>query len=248
MLLAPTLISSQDTDLGRVDLFSLTQQQLMELLVSGLKDKDSIFESEFPPPDACTWSKVECDSKRDVRAIRWARRELRGSIDLQFLPLRLEYLDIGRNHLKGSIDVGNLPPQMFYVSFTQNNFLGTVDLTKFSVFLDNFDCAANVLSGSLDLTKLPAGMRSLALSMNRFTGSVDLTALPACLEALYLDGNRLCGKLDLGALPLGLQLLDLENNDFEEILNFNACSGLEVNIEGNALSDEVLHALNLSIS
>ena len=233
------VLHSADSALGRVDLRSLSDQTLMELLIDGFdeeskqryKDKDGMY------LDVCKWSCVKCDRDHRVTEvnekqyftgslqlsymppkvktfyIQWHRLE--GSIDLMNLPEGLEYLGLNQSGFMGSMNLTKLPESMKELALFENKLTGTIDLTQLPERMQYLLVFNNLLEGSLDLTRLPGSMKYLYLFENSFTGSVNLEHLPESMEDLEVADNRLVGSIGLTNLPAGMKRLSIDNNQFQ---------------------------------
>ncbi|KNH04327.1 leucine-rich repeat, partial [Perkinsela sp. CCAP 1560/4] len=119
-----------------------------------------------------------------------------------------------KKRLRGSIDWEKLPEKLQYIFLYDNSFTGPINLTHLPASLKELDAGTNKLSGSVDLSKLPVRLGALTLESNAFVGSVNLTSLPPRLHILNLTGNQLSQSLDLSQLPPTVELLLLWHNAF----------------------------------
>ena len=187
-----SLFLSVDSNLGRVDYNSLSDQMLMEMLYGGFDEvTQQLYQNEDDIYfDVCEWSSVQCDPEGKVIEINEYSIET-GSLQISCIPPAVTSIEISQTKLTGSIDLEQLPQYLGYLSLEYNQ-----------------------LTGSIDLTQLPDAMEMMYLSSNQFTGSVDLTKLPEKMSRLYLDNNQLTGSIDLAHLPYRMQTIYLEENQF----------------------------------
>ena len=198
------------TYLGRVDIDSLPQQTLMELLVEHIEDKGKITLAD--DSDIQSWRGMQYNEDGDLIKVTWFCFDLHGQIDFQWLPSTITYFRISVNSLKGSADLSHLPASLEEFLLRDNLFDGTLDLTALPESLMCLNASSNQFSGSVCLTSLPPSLISLLLSDNNFSGRLDLKSLPDTLERLHLNSNKFEGYVDFGALPASLSHFDLSDN------------------------------------
>ena len=216
MLHALLLSFDNETNLGRIDRSSLSQQSCMELLIGSLPDdtKEVHFqddEGEFL--ECCSWNRITCDADGNVIKVD-LRFRYAGTMSFDFIPESVIEAEFGSCAMSGTLDTLKLPRSMqnFDISDTLCN--GTVDLPGLPETLHTLQLRGSRFSGSLDLTSLPLSLEILKLDRNMFMGTISLEKLPPSLQVLFLDCNDLSGRLDLGSLPARIRLLDLSNNAF----------------------------------
>ena len=173
--------------LGRLDYASLSQEILMELLIEHIEKKEKITTED--DTDIESWNGITCNEHGDVMRVNWGFLNIRGKIDLQWLPSTIKYFQISGNSFKGSADFSRLP-------------------TK----LESVELGGNSLDGAIDLTALPESLVTLTAQYNNFSGSLELTSLPDALKHLYLNNNKFEGYVNFGALPDSLCALNLSGN------------------------------------
>ena len=179
-----------DLHLGRVDYASFSDQTLMEMLYEGFSAEaiKTCQNTEGVFLEVCDWHSVECDG--DGNVVRFHdSHALSGSLQLCYIPPKVETFTLQFKHTTGSIDLTQLPRRMK------------------DLYLLN-----NRLSGSVDLTQLPRSIRSLDIEGNRFSGEIDLTRLPVGMESLILKNNLFTGSLIAKNLPHYIQINARENN------------------------------------
>ena len=244
-----TLLTVDSPYVSRVDRATLSEQTLMELLVGGMDDVGA-FQHDGAFTEVKTWVGVQLDSAGHVLIIDWDRSQVDiifgydensklcsgGSIDLRWLPERLESFRISDMLLDGSLDTRMLPASLVVFVCDCNDIIGSFDVTGLPQDICNVSVRSNVFAGSLQLTQLPTGLQVLCLSDNNFTGSADLTNLPDGLEILELSGNQLSGEIDLRRIPPSMRSLSLELNDFaQDVLTVGA---MPANLAGISVDED----------
>ena len=241
------LIASDSSNLGRLDYDSLSTQALMEIFIAGIENRDVICGSAETPDDFDKWDGFEYSGERSVEIteeefkITWMRLHLVGTIDLQWLPPAIRWLNIFENELKGSLNLTALPESMEVLDCKNNAFSGEIDLRNLPAEIAYLGLAINQLSGSLNLEQLPQSIRELYLHSNRFSGTVCLRHLPSSLNELTVSRNKLSGTVDLTRLPATLKILWLGGNQFEGHTDFSQLpDGLdELSVSYTNLSGEI---------
>ena len=147
----------------------MTDQTLMEMLVEGFddetknkyKDKDGMY------LDLSEWPCVTLDDDERVTKIDMSNANVSGSLELCYIPPKVERLYLGSNRLTGEIDLTRLPDIMC------------------GLYLQN-----NRLTGEINVTQLPGGMTHLYMNNNQLSGSLILKNLPQRLNAIDARGNH----------------------------------------------------------
>ena len=111
------ILFALDSKLGRVDLYSLSDQDCMKLVVVELVTRMALFRDingDFS--DACEWFGVLCDSEETGIEINWEAIPCNGSIRLDILPQKLRRLHLRRKlygnlngRFAGTLDSSSLP-------------------------------------------------------------------------------------------------------------------------------------------
>ena len=215
---SPILLSSVDSNLERVDYSSMSDQTLMELLFEGF---DEDIQAEYQDGhgkylDVCEWDYVDCDE--DDRVISFDEEgDISGSLQLCYLPPKMQSLLLTYKELTGSVDLTQLPPKMESLTLDDNQFTGSVDLTKLPDTMGYLHLSGNDFEGSVDLTQLPESMKVLYLGKNRFEGSVDLTQFPQKMSYINIENNRFTGSFIAMSLPQGFKKVYASGNQFSAI-------------------------------
>mmetsp|Transcript_15506 Transcript_15506/g.24242 ORF Transcript_15506/g.24242 Transcript_15506/m.24242 type:complete len:243 (-) Transcript_15506:40-768(-) len=224
-----------DPSLGKVDRASLPLQALMELLISGITNKDVICRNSESPADISEWEGVSFDGT-GIDSISWSLLEfleLCGSLDLQWLPPTLIDIFVVKQELRGSLDLTDLPRTLVNLEMQENQFSGTICLKHLPQTLRKMNIGNNHLSGSLDLTNLPELMKELHLNNNAFEGSINLTKLPKTLLSLYLHHNPLEGETDFRTLPDSLFTFFVHYTNLSGTLAISRSRNMQVLVFGS---------------
>mmetsp|Transcript_39932 Transcript_39932/g.63110 ORF Transcript_39932/g.63110 Transcript_39932/m.63110 type:complete len:260 (-) Transcript_39932:49-828(-) len=225
--------SFADTSVGKIDKSSLSQQTLMELLFQGLKNTQGICSTGTAPTEISHWGFTETNDSQEVISINWSFRDLRGTMDMRWIPESVESFSTKSNSLEGSVDFTVLPTNLRVLVLSSNkytgqiildhlkklegawlqmnSFSGTLCLENLSPKLNKLDVSKNRLTGLLCLTKLPPSLNSLLVDANQFSGNIDVTQLPQKMQSLVLAENNLEGETDFSKLPESLQLFDVHD-------------------------------------
>ena len=214
---AALIFSAIDDMLGRMRLDALTDQARMELLVGGLKHPhiDALSDEYGDFTDFATWNpKIFKQENGKIVQISFWFDKMTGTIDLQFLPPSLRWIQIVSPPVDGTVDTSQLPPALVVLELNFTKMTGPVDLTTLPSEVEIVDLTENNFTGSCDLTALPKKLQFLALTRNAFKGSINLERLPETLEEIDLSRNAFCGPLNFDHLPVNLQSLFLDSNAF----------------------------------
>ena len=246
-------VQSVDPALGRLDYDSLSDQTLMEMLVSTLSEESkAAYQDENGAfTDIEEWAGIVCDSHGTVTEIcldDGSTDALTGSLSFQFTPPSTQRIDFSYQHsLQGTLTTSLLPVCLKYLDITHTRICGPFDLTSLPMALEELDITENNFSGSAlwrsgDLSALPSGLTHIYAYGNSFSGSINLSKLPPKLVHLNLSRNKLSGEVEFSNLPDSLVTVCLQFNglsgsiamrDFhhrkvEINLSFNAFSGTAV--------------------
>ena len=237
------LLTADTSRPSKINRINFSQQTLLEMLVDGITDK-KLFQirkypwkaPEFKP--ICSWKGVNCTASQDVESVDWNGLNLRGTLDIRFLPLTLIALRARENMLQGSLPFEDLPPSIQTLSLQSNEFMGTVNLTVLPEEIRGIYLRANRLCGSIDLTQLPQSLQILSLSDNELSGSLLIHDLSENIQLMHLQGNLFSGDLDLRGLESFRGVLYLQSNAFSSVAVGSRTSKRyisEINIKGNPL-------------
>ena len=180
-----------DPDLGRVDLFSFSDQTLMEMVIADFPDGDKATyqDDEGQFLDVCDWLGLKCDAAKRVEGIRYAFENK--PIELRYIPSSVKTITMPISSLSGTLETAALPEILEVLSMGDNKLRGTVDFTH-----------------------LPSRIQEFSIYGNRFTGSAVLDSLPESLETMWIQDNTFSGTLCLTKLPPKIRVLDVSRNSF----------------------------------
>ena len=124
MILELVFLDAVDPSLGRVDLESLPQQALMEMVIEGIANKEKICGDVDEPKDIEEWKGVSIEDGQVVE-IDWSRFDLEGSLHFEWLPSFVWKFLVGWNNVTGTLDLASLPRTiknlyLGYNAFTAN--------------------------------------------------------------------------------------------------------------------------------
>ena len=104
-------LDAVDPSLGRVDLESLPQQALMEMVIEGITNKRKICGDADEPKDIEEWKRVSIEDGQVVE-IDWSLFALEGSLHLEWLPSTVREFGVTWNRFTGTLDLASLPTSM----------------------------------------------------------------------------------------------------------------------------------------
>ena len=187
-----------DSNLGRVDIISFTDQTLAEMLVGEFNDESKrLFQDNSGAfLDVCKWQDFSCDADGRVTIIN-AYGQFDGVIEFAYLPPQLVEFDVEYSELSGTLDTNLLPVCMRWFNILKGEFHGTVDFTSLPQRMEYFNVACNTFTGSAVLNSLPDNLDTLFLGKNQFSGTLCLTKLPLSLKHLSVSDNEFSGKFHL---------------------------------------------------
>ena len=215
----PALFLSADSSIGRVDIGSLTDQTLMELLVDGLTDASKeYFEKNGFYENVCMFRGITCDEDQRVIKYVFQKYYCEGTVSLDFIPPLVVSFYVFSSNIQniqfcGTLSTETLPKYLEVFDISQNAFSGAVDMTKFPPQLIKVNISKNVFCGTCDFTSLPRGLRELSLRKNKFCGNLVLNSLPLALERLSLSENHFSGTLKLENLPARMRTINVSLNE-----------------------------------
>ena len=220
------ILAAELSPLGRVSTASLSDQQLMELMLADIGSACTIQDQDGNFTDLTKLKEVTLDDNGNIASIQFnanfgARAyaddflEPGGEIHLQWMPEHVQTFNCTSFDFIGEIDTSALPAGLQNFDVTENFFSGTLDLTSLPGAMTHFAAQMNNLTGSVDLTALPASLEELDLSNNDFSGSVDFDHLPQGMRAIYLIRNKLSGRLQLLNTPVTLKNFMVYENAFD---------------------------------
>ena len=238
------LFLSVDPSLGRVEYSLFSDQTLLEMLFEGFddetkkkyKDNDGIFR------DVCEWSCIKCDDNARVIEIDLDGKNLSGSLELCYVPPKVEFLIIsscGTSKLSGSVDLEQLPDRIYGLSLSDNQLTGELDLTRLPERMHGLSLEKNQLTGEINLSNLPDEMDFLNLESNHFTGEIDFTHLPGGMKYLSLENNQFTGSLVMKRLPHDIRAINVRKNFFNAIAVVDSQTRAQIQLDGSGVTSVV---------
>ena len=227
----PVLLSSDiESHLHRVQKMTLSEQTLMEILVSEIDDHGVFQNADGEFRDLSEWGGVHVQFGEYVKRIIWNVDTLydifagedesvlqpEGSIDMQWLPPKLTDFEISNMLLKGTVDTESLPRSLEVLCIDDNRLEGPFHLHGLPATIKKILGSRNSFSGSFDLAHHPPHLTKCDMSKNEFSGCLEIPKLPACVFHLNLERNRFCSPIDLSVLPVNLEFLCLHRNEFKQ--------------------------------
>ena len=187
-----------DSNLGRVDISSFSDQTLAEMLVSEFNDEAKrLFQDDSGAfRDVCKWRNFSCDADGRLARIN-TYGQFDGVIEFANLPPRLGEFHVEYSELSGTLETSVIPACMKQFSILKGEFHGTVDFTSLPKRMEYFNVACNAFSGSAVLDSLPDTLDKLYVYQNQFSGTLCLTKLPQSLKNLSISDNEFSGKFHL---------------------------------------------------
>ena len=213
------LVTAVDSHLGRVDLSTLSDQTLAELLIDGFSDeaKKTYQDENGVFFDVCEWPEFECDADGRVTRLR-IMDDIGGTIDFSYVPPKCAEACLDTSDASGKLETSALPACLEWLTITQTYLDGTVDFTSLPRKMTSFNGSANEFTGSAVLESLPDTLEILSIFENQFSGTLCLTNLPPRLSSLSVFENKFTGKFHLE----------------------NACDKITVFASNNAFSSEAI--------
>ena len=246
------IISTADLPLGRFDYESLSEQTLMELLVTPLSQTNNANFTDFNGnfTDIKEWNAVFFDTDDHVTAISWQfpwHSESTG-LDLKWIPPHVK--NFSYQHSMTNIDFSpeNLPSGLTYLKI-RAWIGGPVDFKVLTLKLNEIHLQLCAISGTCDLEHLPKDLQILNIDSNEMSGSLCFGKLPTPLKVLRAGNNSFSGDIVLDALPAQIEKIELHNNKFDGCLRLvhvaHILKEFTVSVEFNALQGTAVVAKSI---
>ena len=238
---------------SRIHPMNMSDQSLLELLVSSINSKDIFLDMHGEFLDIHEWKGLNFHKNGEVRRIEWSHGngkayfESGGSISFKWLPQKVEHVNLSNNKFHGTLRFKELPISLTYIAVCGNKLRSDLDLQNIPEDLSIVAIDDNCISGSIDLTRMPDALEYLNASKNTLNGEISLANLPDDLEELHLSENALHGSLSFRNLP-DIRVLDLHGNNFSGELDLSCLpeSIEEINLRENGfLGTARIHTGNL---
>ena len=222
MLLNLALI---DSSLARVQTDMLSDQTLLELLISALDEKTQSLhqDSEGAFRNIKTWSSVNMNEDGGVHVFSLrpsAGNSSSGSFVPKYLPRSVKCVRINASHIDGTVDFTDFPPELEILKLDRSRFAGSAALEELSESTRVISISSNRFTGTIAFENLPPCLESLNVANNGLEGTVAFRALPPRISQLDLAVNMFTGDLHADAIPRSIQSLSLFNNDFSGTFEF----------------------------
>ena len=205
--------------LGKVDLYSLPHQCLMESLVENLMLKWKFVNDSKDHSKGMknieAWKGVSLDMDDNVIQIIWWEsnsfymKNGQGTVDFRWIPCTTEKFLIKKNQIRGTLDTHYLPSRLKIFDVSENELSGSLNLTSLPPLLERFNVERNRFSENFDVSQLPVGLVYINLSCNRFSGSLRVVDLPKTMRFFDASVNLFQGDIVIGNLPEQLYKLTL---------------------------------------
>ena len=229
-----------DTTFGRVDLDSMSEQTLMELLILDVKHIASLKDSDGGFLDIASWGGVKIDSDDHVSDIDFSKETEfgffadddgevdsdcdllvigpEGSIDLKWMPRFVQSFEIYSLDLLGSVETAFLPRTLVKLNIEGNRFSGTFDTTHLPDKIVEITISSNCFDGTLNMESLPETLTYFEAIKNIFSGTLNLENLPTSIVSLHLNANQFSGTVDLSKIPPTITFLALDDTKITQEL------------------------------
>ena len=226
-----SFISCADTDgFGRVDLSSLSDQTLMELLVGDIQRNTMLRDSEGEFLEIHSWNGLTfsdtgelLDIDFDAEAVMDGHDDVvsyivgpKGSIDLKWIPMTVRYFTIVDLALEGVVETRELPEHLEYFDISANIFRGTFCIASLPQKIQSVKIASNLLDGTLDMVHLPPHVTLFVAEFNRFHGSLDFSDLPKNIVTLRVGFNDFQGTVDLSKIPSKMRFFAMQSTKVKQ--------------------------------
>ena len=219
-----TTLKAIDAHVGRVDIESLSDETMLELMVQDLPpEARAVFIPEEASEEVFLMRSrpVGLDDKGHIVRIyplslpNEEPMYLEGTIHFEYMPRHVQSFNLYKlNDLKGTVETNELPESLRIFGVSANKFSGSFNFEVLPRELRYLNLSYNSFSGSCVFTSLPVHLEEIYLQRNGFRGSIALHSLPRTLKKLNISENALSGSLILENLPDGLGSLLCQQNQF----------------------------------
>ena len=234
MLTITQIVSADISSIGRVDISSLPEQSLMELLVADIANLQELQNANGTFAEIKNWYDVSFDEEGHVIEIDFEPESgfdfhdydedlpddytigPGGAIDLCFTPPHVHTIRIPKLKLQGTVDTAALPLNLKRLNIHNNRFSSTFDIAHLPRTMVNIDISHNHFEGTLNVPALPRPVVQFRAGRNDFCGEIDLRGLPSCMMIFEIRYAKLSGSIVIENLPERLVLLDIRNNNIAQ--------------------------------
>ena len=130
-----------------------------------LQDVENLLPSWNSTTPACEWEQVSCKPSGQIAAIYWCDKKFRGSLIWNYLPSKLERLNVARNQLSGDVPFDVLPATLKGINLSNNRFSGTPSF-RYLPALNGVGLRANNFEGWVNFEFLALSVRHLFVNDN----------------------------------------------------------------------------------
>ena len=211
------LLSTADSQLGRVDYSLLSDQALMEMLIEEISDaaKKKYQDKDGMYIDVCDWERIKCDA--DGNVIKVYDIEADGTISLSYIPPKVWSFQMFMRGVHGTLETSALQPSLKVLKIAQNKFHGTVNFATLPPNMVKLGVYKNAFTGSVNLESLPDSLTHLWIFRNKFSGTLCLKKLPPKFKYFEISDNAFSGDFHLQNVPATLEALYAHENQFNAI-------------------------------
>ena len=216
------MMSADLESAGKVDMASLSEQTMMELLLANVKNKEKLQDIHGDYIDILQWQDLNFDEDGHVTCVEWnfSTPISAGSIDLRWIPLYMQTFSISQCEIGGRIDTNLLPQSLVFLNLRRNRIQGTLEIESLSEPFEVVNIGFNQMTGTLNLPKLPDSITHFIADHNFFSGAINLTRIPPKIKEFSLNNNQLKQKtLIIGKLPQSLVSIRLWGNLFGRVVD-----------------------------
>ena len=232
-----------DPYLGRLEPVNMSQQALMECLVTNL-DKHTrmhFCDQNDNFIDFQQWVGVGWNIDEQVIKIEWAL--LRGTMDLQWLPQTVREVRIEScSHLHCKVDFTIFPPALRVFHLEGQYITGNIHLHALPMNLEEIRMKFCSLEGTIKLESIPQSLELLYIENNNTAISeIDLKSNSETLREIQIFYGLVEGTLDFVDSPPRLVYINLSMNDIGGTLRFTglAQSVKKLILNGNLFCGEL---------
>ena len=206
------LLHTVDPALGRLDYDSLSDQALMEMLITSVvaESKQYFKDENGNFLDVCEWRYTDdedvfhgiyCKDDRVTQVDLSYSQFEKEQFPFHFIPPLVHFCDIANSRLHGTLDTTLLPLHLTFLILCQNLLHGAINWGGFPRALEEIELSYNEFCGSFLLQDLPDCIKFLDARNNKLSGELSLDSIPKGMENLWLGENELSGSIRLKHLP-----------------------------------------------
>ena len=207
--------------LGRLDYATMSQQALMENVVSQIdKSKLCCFcDRNGNFRDYREWPGVLCDAEGNVGTIFW-KSFADGTILLHWLPETIRILSVRADSLKKlDVEFGALPRDVRIFKLDAIHVSNEVSFDALPQNIQEIIMLSTDARGVIRLGAIPQTLRTIQVNGHALS-SIDLKCNSSGLTDLEVTAGTLQGSLDFRGSPQSLKKLNLELNSLQGTLSF----------------------------